>query len=37
MELELFYSEFESEFSAFFEELIIFSKQTLKKLTEANL
>lgn len=37
IELELYYSEFESEFSAFFEELIIFSKQTLKKLTEANL
>jgi acyl carrier protein phosphodiesterase len=37
IELELFYSEFEGEFSTFFDELIIFSKQTLKELTESNL
>lgn len=37
IELELFYSEFESEFSAYFDELIIFSKLTLKELTKSNL
>ncbi|MGK0254005.1 MAG: acyl carrier protein phosphodiesterase [Mariniflexile sp.] len=31
-ELELFYTEFENEFSSFFDELIIFSKQKLKEL-----
>ena len=36
-ELELFYSEFETEFSAFFDELIVFSKQKLKELNEVNL
>lgn len=36
-ELQLFYSDFESEFSAFFDELIIFSKKTLKELTDINL
>ncbi|MGE5943535.1 MAG: ACP phosphodiesterase [Flavobacteriales bacterium] len=33
-ELELFYSEFETEFSHFFEELIISSKQKLKELSK---
>lgn len=32
-ELELFYAEFESEFSAFFDELINFSKEKLEELT----
>ncbi|WP_111307213.1 ACP phosphodiesterase [Confluentibacter sediminis] len=33
-ELEVFYMEFESEFTHFFEELIVFSKQKLNELTK---
>lgn len=35
-ELRLFYSEFETEFSAFFDELIHYSKQKLKELSQSN-
>lgn len=34
VELEEFYKEFENEFTVFFNELIVFSKQKLKELTE---
>lgn len=33
-ELEFFYKEFETEFSSFFDELIIFSKEKLKELNQ---
>ena len=36
-ELELFYSEFETEFSTFFDELIIFSNQKLEELKNTSL
>ncbi|GAA3603966.1 acyl carrier protein phosphodiesterase [Flavivirga amylovorans] len=35
VELEAFYKEFENEFTMFFNELITFSKQTLKELSKA--
>ena len=34
VELQKFYTEFENEFSSFFDELIAFSKQVLKELTK---
>jgi acyl carrier protein phosphodiesterase len=36
-ELEVFYTEFENEFTAFFEELRVFSNEKLIKLTQDNL